>query len=89
MNKNVAVKGAIITEFINSKDKEMRLSSVQELVKEGNVCDFYFRYKAKEESPNTHIAQRIKKLDLYRKEITTIDEKIYRIMNQYEEPKLR
>ena len=32
MNNKNAVRGAIITEFINSKDKNMKFSSVQELI---------------------------------------------------------
>lgn len=89
MNKNKAVRGAIITEFISTKDKNMKLSSIQDLIKEGNVRDFYFTYKGKAESEDTHTAQRIMKLDLYRKEITTIDERVYKILNQYDELKLK
>lgn len=89
MNKNRTVRGAIITEFINSKDKDMKFSTVQELIKEGNVGDFYFKYKGKEESENVYTAHRIMKLDLYRKEITTIDQRVYKILNQYDEPKIR
>lgn len=89
MNKNKTVRGAIITEFINSKDKNMKFSTVQELIKEGNVGDFYFTYKGNVDSENTHTAHRIMKLDLYRKEITTIDQRVYKILNQYDELKLK
>ncbi|MBO5477287.1 MAG: hypothetical protein J6A15_05995 [Clostridia bacterium] len=85
MNNKNAVRGAIITEFINSKDKNMKFSSVQELIKEGNVGDFYFKYKRKEESENIHTANRIMKLDLYKKEIITVDRNVYKILNQYGE----
>lgn len=89
MIKNKTVRGAIITEFINSKDKNMKFSSVQDLIKEGNVGDFYFKYKGKEESEDIHTSHRIMKLDLYRKEITTIDQRVYKILNQYDELKIR
>ena len=89
MNKSQVIQKAIITQFINSKDKNIKFETVQDLIKEGNVREFYFKYKRKEDSDKSYIAQRIFKLDLYRKLITTIDNKVYMIMNKYGEIKAK
>lgn len=82
MKNSIPVRKVTITEFVNSKDKSMRFKSFKELIKEGNVIDFYFVYSMAQEPSKRYKSNRIRKLDLYRKEITTMDNRIYNFLNQ-------
>lgn len=88
MNK-VKPIGIYITEFISTKDKNIRACSIPELIKEGNITNFMVIFKLDESSDKKYKTQRIYKLDLYHKEITTIDQRRYKIMNSYEISKIK
>ncbi len=82
MKNSMPAKKVTITEFVNSKDKSKRFRTFKELIKEGNVLDFYFIYNKAQEPNSKYRSKRIMKLDLYRKEITTMDDKVYKFSNE-------
>ena len=80
MNKN-EVKDIEIEKFINSKDKNMKFNNFKDLLKEGSIFNFYFIYKS-DEDENKYVSKNIVKLDLYRKQVTTTNRKVFHFINE-------
>lgn len=80
MNK-VEVKNIKIEKFINSKDKSMKFNNFKDLLKEGSIFNFYFIYKS-DEDENKYVSKNIVKLDLYRKQVTTANGKVFHFVNE-------
>lgn len=84
MKKNVRVFKVHIIEFINTKDKNKKYDNFQEFIKDGGVTEYCFKYRLDEDRKDiVRTSQRIRKLDLYNKEVYTINDNIkYKILNE-------
>jgi hypothetical protein len=73
-----------ITEFINAKDKKKKYDNFKDLLKDGLVTEYYFKYiVSNDPQKNVKTSGRIRKLDLYNKEAYTVNEAIkYKISNE-------
>lgn len=73
-----------ILEFVNTNDKSKVYNNFQELLKEGGVTQYCFKYIiANDKEKRVRTSQRITKLDLYRKEAYTTNDNIkYIILNE-------
>ena len=80
MNKD-EIKNIEIEKFINSKDKSMKFNNFKDLLKEGSIFNFYFIYKS-DEDENKYVSKNIVKLDLYRKQVTTANGKVFHFINE-------
>lgn len=90
MTKNILPKSIIVTEFINSKDERKSVKTFEELLAEGNIFEFYFKYKTITKdgdkaliSKATKKSSFIKKLDLYNRIIYTYAGEVFRIRNDF------
>ncbi len=82
MKSNIKAKGVIISKFINIHEKDKKLNSLQELIREGLVQDYKFVYtKPKDEEKKKYISSRIVKLDLYHGIVTTANGNMFKILN--------
>ena len=80
MNKD-EIKNIEIEKFINSKDESMKFNNFKDLLKEGSIFNFYFIYKS-DEDENNYVSKNIVKLDLYRKQVTTANGKVFHFVNE-------
>ncbi len=85
MEKKKEIKEVFISQFVNANDKKIRHNSFQELIRDGLVTQFCFIYiNPKEKKKSKYISTRISKLDLYNKEITTVNGNKFKILNDIE-----
>ena len=80
MNKD-DIKNIEIEKFINSQDESLKFNNFKALLKEGSTFNFYFIYKS-DEDENKYVSKNIVKLDLYRKQVTTANGKVFHFVNE-------
>lgn len=82
MQKNIKARGVVISKFVNVREKDKTLNSLQDLIREGLVQDYKFVYtKPKDEEKKKYISSRIVKLDLYHGIVTTANGNMFKILN--------
>ena len=75
--KNISVLDCAVEQI----EQKVIFNNFKDLLKEGSIFNFYFIYKS-DEDENKYVSKNIVKLDLYRKQVTTANGKVFHFVNE-------